>query len=416
MSNLGIGLGGFMQGFQQSRRMRLEDERQDLLAKRYEKADERQEKLDARQDVLNARADEAYERDETQRQAVADIGINAQKAFDSKVAAGTAQPGDFDTFWSKYALPKLKGTYLANGDIDKAQAVIKWGETADAKEGAKLAMGALLKAQTGDPDGALADVIKAGSLKGYIDHGYEVQGHDKIMTPDGQLAGYRLNMKTPDGKDVQQDVQLSDLPRLVATFLNPEAAWESQIAAQAKAKERSEELADFETKEQIKKKYGTGETRQREDAISALRKRFDGELDTVTGEAKKAFDSLPRDEQEKLIEQEMNLQSGQTGIGGAPAGSTGSATTGSGRKVVVDTATGQPARQSASPAGGGAAPVAKPSAPDPVALATAALQKGESPVRVAEALSAAGVPEDRWPEALRTAISSARQNAIGLGR
>ncbi|MDQ0135679.1 hypothetical protein J2T08_003600 [Neorhizobium galegae] len=408
--SIGIGLGGFMQGFQQSQKMRMAEEQDEKRTAMLDRQMERQDKQDARQDVLNSRADAEYERSETQRQTVASIGANAQKEFDTRVASGTAKPGDFDSFWSSYALPKLKNTYLANGDLNSAREVMKWGESVEAKEGAKLAMGALIKAQTGDPDGALADVIKAGSLKGYIDHGYEVQGHDKIMTPDGALAGYRLRLKTPDGKDVEQDVQLNDLPRLVSTFLNPEAAWQSQLAARAKATEKADELKTYEQKKQIDKKYGTGENKQRGDAITALRKRLDGGL---AGEEKK-FDDLPREEQEKLIGAELELQGSQPGIGAqAPA----APAAGSGRKVVVDTATGKPvAQQPAAPAQRPAAAAPAPSPAEVVAAADQAVRQGQSPVRIAEELTARGVPEEQWPDSLKSVISAARQDAIGLGR
>jgi hypothetical protein len=410
--SIGIGLGGFMQGFQQSRKMRMAEEQDEKRAAVLDRQMERQDKQDARQDVLNSRADAEYERSENQRQAVAGIGINAQKEFDTRVAAGTAKPGDFDSFWSSYALPKLKNTYLANGDLNSAKEVMKWGESVEAKEGAKLTMSALLKAQTGDPDGALADVIKAGSIKGYIDHGYEVQGHDKILTSEGALAGYRLRLKTPDGKDVEQDVQLNDLPRLVSTFLNPEAAWQSQLAAKAKATEKADELKTYEQKKQIDKKYGTGDNKQRGDAITSLRKRMDGGL----ARDEKKFDDLPRDEQEKLIGQELELQGGQPGLGASAPASPASAA-GRGRKVVVDTATGKPAaQQPATPAQQPAAAAPAPSPAEVIAAADQAVRQGQSPVRIAEELTARGVPEEQWPDSLKSVIANARQNAVGLGR
>lgn len=403
---IGIGLGSFMDSYQRGREMRLDRERQ-------AKIDERQDKLFDRQQKMWDRDDAEYERQEADRTAIRDINTQAKAEFDKQVADGTQQPDNFDNFWSTYALPKLKNTYLANGDLDAADKVMKWGETADAKRGGKLSMNALLKAQTGDPDGALADVIEAGQLKGYIDHGYEVQGHDKIMTPDGQHAGYRIKLKTPDGEDIEQDITIADLPKMIATFLNPEAAWQSQLAAQQKAAEDAKEIETYKTKKQIDKEYGTGSSATRTKAIEALRKRMDGGLD---GDETK-FDDLPREEQEKLISDELALQEGQPGLAGAsspaPSGN-------SGRKVVVDTATGKPVapggeKPAGKPKGGGAASEDR-GAGGAIAAAETALSEGASPVRVAEQLASQGVPEDQWPASIVNAVKRARQNSIGLGR
>tara|TARA_R110002012_G_scaffold315261_1_gene528899 strand:+ start:12734 stop:13993 length:1260 start_codon:yes stop_codon:yes gene_type:complete len=418
--SIGIGLGAFMDGYQRSRDSRLDRERQKTLDARLAKSDERQDKMFDRQQTVWDRQDAEYEREESTRTAIADINTQAKSEFDAQVAAGTQKPDNFDTFWSGYALPKLKTTYLASGDLENADKAMKWGETADAKAGAKLSMNALLKAQTGDPDGALADVIQAGQLKGYIDHGYEVQGNDKIMSPDGQHVGYRIKLTTPDGETVEQDITVADLPKMIATFVNPEAAWQSQLAAEAKTAQEAKDLETYREKKKIDQEYGTGGKDDRSKAIDALRKRLDGDIDTSTGETRPAFDKLPREEQEKLISDEIALRDGQPGLAGgsasgAPAGASSSAP--SGRKVVVDTATGKPvARGGQAPAPRRDAVAAEEAGPSAIAQAEAALAEGISPIRIAEQLSAQGVPEDQWPPELTKAVSRARQNSIGLGR
>ena len=414
---IGIGLGGFMEGLQGGMKTRADmDDR-----KRQKVLDERQDKAFERQQKMWDRDDAEYERQEADRTAIRDINTQAKAEFDKQVAAGTQQPDNFENFWSTYALPKMKNTYLATGDLESAEKVIKWGETADAKRGGKLAMNALLKAQTGDPDGALADVIEAGQIKGYIDHGYELQGNDKIMSPDGQHVGYRLKLTTPDGDLVEQDITVADLPKMIATFANPEAAWQSQLAAQQKAAEDAKEIETYKTKKQIDKEYGTGSSATRTKAIEALRKRMDGGL---AGDETK-FDDLPREEQEKLISDELALQEGQPGLsGGSPSPA---APSGSGRKVVVDTATGKPVVR------GGEKPAEKPkgektsekssrgeSREERVAYmleeADVAVRNGSRPTLVAEGLLMDGIPEKDWPESLKTALKKERATQMpGLG-
>ncbi len=433
---LGVGLGGFMEGFNKS---------QDMLQKRDEAA---------RKQVLADRTTREYERLTAQRDAIDGINADAKATFDAQVSAGTQKPENFDQFWTGYALPKLKNTYLLNGDIESANKVQEWGDQEDTKKGAKLFAGALVKAQTGDAGGALADVVEAGKLKGYINNGYEVIGHEAILGQDGAQQGYRIKLKTPDGKDIQQDVRTQDLPKIIATFGNPQAAWESQVAARAQADKDKKELETYEAKKKIDRQYGTGPTKERGDAITALRKRFDGGL----GGDEAKFDDMPRPEQEKLINAELELVQGQPGLGGqgAPAPAE--------KKVLVDTTTGKPVSSAAKPAPtakqetktapatqsppsaekripgvperaqagvrsrmeglqraaaqaeapGISAPSSSSAPADVIAQADEAIRSGARIYDVAMGLQEAGVPESEWPASVKQAIARER-GVIGLG-
>ncbi len=433
---LGVGLGGFMEGFNKS---------QDMLQKRDEAA---------RKQVLADRTTKEYERLTAQRDAIDGINAEAKATFDAQVSAGTQKPENFDQFWTGYALPKLKNTYLLNGDIESANKVQEWGDQEDTKKGAKLFAGALVKAQTGDAGGALADVMEAGKLKGYINNGYEVVGHEAILGQDGAQQGYRIKLKTPDGKDIQQDVRTQDLPKIIATFGNPQAAWESQVAARTQADKDKKELETYEAKKKIDRQYGVGPTKDRSAAITALRKRFDGGL---AGDETK-FDDFPRDRQEQLINDEVELVQGQPGLmgQGAPAPAE--------KKVLVDTTTGKPVQSGAKPAAAekpqaNEAPAAKPqastekripgvpdraqagvrsrmdglqraaaqaeapgiTAPAPSAASTDVVAQADEAIRsgakiydVAMGLQEAGVPESEWPASLKQAIARER-GVIGLG-
>lgn len=429
--SLAIGLGGFMDGFTGGMRAR-------------DSMDDRKRKT-----VLQERQDVEYNRSLDQRNAVDQINKDARSTFDTQVAAGTQKPDNFDQFWSTYAVPKLKNTYLANGDMDNAKRVQEWGDSEDAKTGAKLFSGALVKAQTGDSAGALADVMQAGKIKGYIDNGYEVLGQEPILTPDGKPRGFRISLKMPDGKEVQQDIQTADLPKLIATFGNPEAAWNSQIAARAATEKEAGEMRTYEQKKKIDKQYGVGDTRQRGDAIKSLRKRFDGGL---AGDEKK-FDDMSPEEKEKLVADELELISGQPGLAGQAAPVRPE------KKVLVDTVTGKQV-QTASPSPAPSQPerrrkddnartatpreapipgvparaqdsvrrriedlksrptsdapgVVAPSQDQAVSKANAALEGGASVEEVATGLHEAGVPEWQWPKVVQEALR-ARQQSYGL--
>ncbi len=442
MSMIGIGLGGFMSGFQ--RGMEIRNDREDRKI--------RQDRID-RQKVLDARQDEEYNRAKSQRDAVDQVNKDAQTKFNTEVAAGRQSADNFDEFWNKYALPKLKQTYLAQGDMDNAKRVQEWGDSADTKAGAKLAMGAILKAQTGDYDGALNDAITAGRKTGYIAHGYEVLGHETISGPDGTPLGYRLKMKTPDGKEVDQDVQRADMPRLIATFLNPQAAWESQQAALAQKTKDANELKQYGQKKAIDKAYGTGDDNLRQKAVDAVIKEQNtaaGDLTRSEADRPQPWDQLSPQDQEAKIQQRIQLIRGnsQPGIGGAaPAagapvvipGSAGMSATGpaSGAapvphpKAIVDTITGKTVAPTAAAPAQDAGPAPSPQQqPAPMSRgdnvsyllqsADQAVQQGENPDRIAMELRNNGISADQWPGSLRTALARQQQMntsvAVGLGQ
>lgn len=405
---LGVGLGGFMQGFQGGMNARAA-------------MDERK-----RNKVIQDRQDTEYNRTLSQRNEIDAINTGAKQEFDARVSAGTEKPENYDQFWSDYALPKLKNTYLAQGNIDMANKVQAWGETEDAKVGARFAMSALSKAQTGDAAGALKDAMEAGKRKGYIAHGYEISGQDSIVDKDGKLLGYRLYMKGADGKEIQQDLPTAQVPKLIATYLNPQAAWDSQVAAQNEKSKTAGELATYEEKKKIDKKYGNAEDKTRSEAITALRKRMDGGL---AGTEPK-FDGLSRDEQEKLISEEIGLQKG-VGLSGqtasAPAAAPETATADGGRKVLVDTATGRavdPLAVQKPAAASQERPAPQRSAPQSrsenvaylLQAAEKAVSEGIDPARIADELSANGIPEDQWPTSLKTAAANQKRVGYGLGK
>lgn len=399
---IGIGLGGFVDGLEAGSRIR-----------------ERRETR-SRDKVLQEREDTEYKRAVKQRDDISAINTQAQTEFQSRVDSGAAKPDQFDTFWNDYALPKLKNTYLAQGNMEMAEKVQQWGDTADARAGAKLAMSAITKAQTGDAAGALADAMEAGKRKGYISHGFEILGQDTIVDPSGQLQGYRLKMKGPDGNELTQDLPLNQVPKLIATYLNPETAWQSQIAAQQEEAKRNTDLQTYRDKKGIDQEFSTSGDKSRGDAITALRKRMDGGL---AGDEQK-FDDLEREDQEKLIAQEIELQSGQPGLGASPSAP---ATSGSsGRKVLVDTATGQPvAPERSQPApqqqiSGQARDERAPESRQDrmqflLSSVEPALKEGVPAERVADELRQNGVPEEAWPESLRRALVQRQKSAIGLG-
>lgn len=437
---IGIGLGGFMDGFNKQQEVNDTHKRSAILDEQL-KMDQ---KRAARQDVLNARDDAEYQRGEDTRASVARIGQEAQTKFNEGVAKGDIDPNRFADFYRSYAVPQIQNTYLAAGDVGKAADFMKWADTADAKRGGELSMSAMWKATNGDLQGSLDDALKAGQISGYIDHGYQLIGTDTLIDKDTRAQlGFRVRVKTPDGKEVTQDVPNDQLPRMVATWLNPQAAYESRQAAQADVTKRAQGIEDYKQKKDIDKQYEGG-AKDRSAAIASLRKRFDGELDITTGKANPKFDEMGRDEQEKMISQEISLQQGTNGQAPAADQPGIGAAASTPRRVTVDNVTGQPLNAPVQPAAPQQQASAPPQAPAPqqapaggapaaiqqqspqqsrednvqymIEYANQALAQKVDPLKIAEELQVQGIPRNMWPEQVQAAAAQAASRQPGLAR
>lgn len=343
---IGVGLGGFMDGWNKMGEAQLADKRRAL-------ADQQA----TRQKTLDQREDAEYNRTLSQRNEIDAINTGAKQAFDARVSAGTEKPENYDQFWNDYALPKLKNTYLAQGNIDMANKVQAWGETEDARAGAKSFMGSLAKLQVGDYAGAIDDAIAGSKRKGYLSHNFDITGYDSLIAKEGgPTIGYRFNYKKTDGSVGYKDVLLPKLGQFIAGIGNPKVAWESQVTAQQDLIKRKAELEDYEKKKQVDQKYGVGADQKiNGDVLDALRKRFDGEYgqDPATGKwgPTPKFDDLPAERRQQLFQEEKELRTGggQQGLSAQPQAATASsnsaapaaARAGSDRKDLVDTATGK---------------------------------------------------------------------------
>lgn len=397
---LGIGLGGFVDGFSKGYGLRQQMDEDKL----------RQQELD---------------RAQTQRDRIDAISAETNEAFGAAVEAGEFDPSEFYKFWVDYALPRMRSELLMQGEYAAARQLTEWGESEAAKEGGRLFASAMFKAQTGNAAGALEDVIKAAQIEGYIEHGFELMGQDTITDADGNVLGYRLKIKDPDGNEVEQDIAVQDLPNMIATFANPEAAWASQQEARAAAAEREADLEDFRSREEIKREVsgsGDNSAELRISAIETLRERM--APDPLNPEAV-TFDSLSAEEQDRLIQEEIDLQ---TGARTPPAPMP---------QVVVDQHSGQPVAPSqaasgqgfglspsSSQGGGGLRPPppatnSATTAPNPAATpqpvpqgqsktqmidrAAQMMVQGGNPQAIARALTNAGIQPEEWPDTLRQA-------------
>jgi hypothetical protein len=385
------------------------------------------------------------QRDDENRAELDAINQDTEQKFDEGVKAGTHKPEQFDEFWTKYALPRRKMELLRQGDHAGAAALQKWGETDEAIKGGRLFSSALIKAQTGNPAGALDDAIAAAKVKGYINHDYDFGAKEELRDPSGTLLGFRVTVKGADGKEMKQDIKLGEIPNMVAALANPDAAWASQVAAKQRSTERQEKigdsLAEYEGKKAIESRYPK-DTREQDPPGKA----YDAAYKELSKDVK--WSTLSKPEQDKRINQYLKDRDTYAGprpqrkiAPGAAPGLGSPAPAAPGRKVVFDTVTGQPVKPGA--AQQASVPPAQPAgAVRPVAEQEAAaadqaagsaivagrppeqtleqqgmlphqlvqfaierakqlLEKGVSADRVRHTLKLGGVPTEQWPEEIR---------------
>jgi predicted outer membrane protein len=455
---IGIGLGGFVDGLEAGSKFR-----------------ERRETR-ARDKVIQEREDVEYNRAVKERDEISAINTQAQTDFQAKVDAGQYKPEEFDRFYRNDVVPRQKKTLLLQGKQAEAAAWEKWALDSKNYEAAQLTGRALWNLTHGNPEAALDAALQASRIQGYNTTGYQIGGYDSLVDQSGKKLGYRFTLKSPDGKDIVQDVPMDKLNTMVAGIINPISVWEQQQAAAADAAKRKADLDDYTARKGIDAQHSTSGKPTREAAIATLRKNMDGGL---AGDQPK-FDDLPSAEQERLIAKELALQSGASQAIGAFPDGVAPQPSGTGRKVIVDTATGQPvaparpqsgssqsapterqapaAEDARTPApreeksflgrmvdkakegysreigvlsgatgrnerNGAAQQRFRPAEKAPetredrvqflLSSVEPALREGVSAKRVAEELVQNGVPESAWPDALKAALRADR-NSIGL--
>lgn len=410
--SIGVGLGAFMDGFTRGYgiRRQIDRDKEDAAQRASDRNWQEEQRSFERERMQEIR---------TNRENLRNIDTAGRQAFDQRVEAGQAQPDQWDQFWKTYILPQRVNEYMRQGDIDSARKLQDWGESEAALKGGRLFASAMLKSQTGDHEGALADVISAGKVKGYIDHGYDLKSQEPIADADGNTVGYRLTLSQADGDEIEQDIAVEDIGRLIATYANPEAAWNSQIESQNAKKKQDAEVETHRRKKEVDQEFKADPAA---DYRKAREERMKNDLD---------FAALSPEEQDRIVRGDLEAANSYARTQGAgPQASPGISRPKtivdrqSGREVPVSPAeaapglgpqpTPQPAPAARRPA---AAPAPRPmSREDVIRDAADHLAQQGNPEQIALRLMNAGVPEADWPEQLKQAVAArnAQQGSYAL--
>ena len=163
--------------------------------------------------------------------AIGQVTTDTKAAFDADVAAGKAQPQDWNDRWSK-SLSTLSQTYAQHGDFESAKAAQEWGESEDTRRGVESFRKIMLATQAGDLDGAMTALNEMGGNKTYLPPGYALAGSEKVNGEDGKPAGYAVTVKGPGGQMFRQPIRSAEeIQQLAVTHLFPEKMAQANIDA-----------------------------------------------------------------------------------------------------------------------------------------------------------------------------------------
>lgn len=282
-ANFGIGLGAFSQGFMggvnQGTQLRALKDQGDIrrLAKqgiatakgdREAAIDGRIERtgLDGRDDFMGE-VTTGYKVD----------GKDFNNPQQARVQAERGQGSVMDYFM-RDAAPKIGETFLAQGNIEKAEAWNQWISDSQTRRGMEHWASALRAAQMGDNKGFVDAITQAYNSPGYADDGLSVKSH---RINDG---GSITIIFERDGEEFEQTFEnTEDLQQMAIGLLSPNNAFEitraqAQSAAEARAKAALEDkkfqqgLAQDTHRQNLRDRSDANkEGRKQQQAITTLR-------------------------------------------------------------------------------------------------------------------------------------------------
>ena len=170
--------------------------------------------------------------------------VDGQQFGSPEAARGKAEQGmgSVMDYFMRDAAPKIGETFLAQGDIEKAEAWNQWISDSQTRRGMEHWSRALRAAQMGDNKGFVDAITQAYNSPGYADDGLTVKSH---RINDG---GSITMIFERDGEEFEQTFEnTEDLQQMAIGLLSPNNAFEitraqAQSAAEARSKAAQEDL------------------------------------------------------------------------------------------------------------------------------------------------------------------------------
>lgn len=137
-----------------------------------------------------------------------------------------------DDFYIRDIVPKIKETYIAQGNQAGADAWDKWAQDKNTQTGMKYWAQALRAGQMGDFKTYADTMVKAYNTEGYYDDGLHADGYDLVKDKDGNTTGLTLKMKNKDtGEVFAQTIHgQDDMVQAGIGLLDPRNAFQTTMA------------------------------------------------------------------------------------------------------------------------------------------------------------------------------------------
>lgn len=158
------------------------------------------------------------------------------KSFDTReealAHAKKNQPSIMD-YMSKTLVPKMQEAYLAQGDMEKAEAWGKWAKEKKNEKNMETWSNAYRAAQAGDMEGAANHVFEL--YKGY-DDGITPVSKETVKDKSGNVTGFNVRLKTEaTGEERTQFIDKKALTEMGLSALSPPAMFEQVYKRQSAA-------------------------------------------------------------------------------------------------------------------------------------------------------------------------------------
>lgn len=231
MSNFGIGLGSFMSGFTQG-----------AGAAQGIKRGQQQEKLTDMQ-IRN------LEEQQVATQGAKDL--SAQGIQDA-TANTDGQTESVMNYYMTNTAPKLQQHWLANGEVDKANAFGKWIQDTSVQQGMKYGAGMMRSAQLGDADGVMTNMVKLYNQPGYFEDGQSAVNAQIRRDDKGNAAGMDITLRNDKtGKETTHTFNsMDEVYKLAQQFASPDQVFkfgmEQLKAGQTAQVEAAKEQRDWQ--------------------------------------------------------------------------------------------------------------------------------------------------------------------------
>lgn len=151
---------------------------------------------------------------------------------EARAAAEKSTPGVME-FMSKTLVPKMQEAYLAQGNVEMAEAWGKWAEERDNKAAMKEWASAYRAAQMGNIEKAADHVF---NLYKKYDDGITPLSKEAVKDKAGNVTGFNVRLKTEaTGEERTQFIGKRELTEMGLAALSPQAMFELQFKRQAEA-------------------------------------------------------------------------------------------------------------------------------------------------------------------------------------